>query len=239
MKNVFLIIAVFFVAVTSFGKSNPRILVFTKTAGFHHESIAVGAVAIQKLGTENKITVDTTSDAGAFTDANLKKYDALVFLSTTGDLFDTTQKLALQHFMKAGKGYVGIHGASDAEYKWPWYNKLVGGWFESHPAQQNATLNVVDQTHISTKHLPKQWKRFDEWYNFKNFNKDDVHVLITIDESSYKDGKMGSFHPMAWYHNFEGGRSFYTELGHTDESFAEPLFLQHILGGIQYAIGKK
>lgn len=217
--------------------AQPRVLVFYKTAGFYHKSIEVGLPAIYRLGVENGFLVDSTRDSGAFTDANLKKYAAIIFLSTTGTLFDEAQQKALQHYVHGGGGIVGIHAATDAEYDWPWYNQLMGAWFLSHPKQQTATLNIVDKKHISTRHLPAQWVRKDEWYNFKNISKD-IKVLLTIDEKSYEGGKNGDFHPMAWYHNFEGGRVFYTELGHVDESYTDPLFLKHILGGIRYALGK-
>ncbi|MET3114225.1 cytochrome c [Pedobacter sp. CG_S7] len=215
----------------------PRILVFTKTAGFYHESIPLGVKAIEKLGNENNFEVDTTSNADFFIQDSLKKYAAIVFLHTTGDLLNHYQEAEFERYIQAGGGFMGVHAAADAEYDWGWYNRLVGASFESHPEQQEAVLNVIDQNDPSTSHLPKQWKRKDEWYNFKKISKD-LNILITIDESSYKGGKNGGNHPMAWYHDFEGGRSFYTELGHTDESFQEPMYLKHILGGINYAIGE-
>ncbi len=216
--------------------SKPRILVFTKTAGYHHQSIPLGVAAIQKLGLENDFDVDTTSSADMFQENILGNYSALVFLNTTGPLLDTRQRISLERYIQAGGGYVGIHAATDAEYDWGWYNRLVGAYFESHPQQQEAKLLVVDKNHASTKHLPDVWTRKDEWYNFRKLNKD-LTVLIKIDEKSYEGGTNGDNHPMAWYHEYDGGRAFYTELGHTDESYSDPMYLQHILGGIQYAIG--
>jgi uncharacterized protein len=131
-----------------------------------------------------------------------------------------------------------VHSATDTEYDWPWYGNLVGAYFKSHPAQQEATLHVIDRNFIATKHLPAEWKRFDEWYNFK-WMAPNLHVLITIDEKSYTGGTMNGYHPMSWYHEYDGGRAFYTELGHTDESYADPLYLKHLLGGIKYAMGVK
>ena len=139
------------------------------------------------------------------------------------------QENAFERYIQAGGGFVGIHAATDAEYQWGWYTRLVGAHFLSHPEQQEAVLNVVDKNHISTKHLPDPWKRKDEWYNFKQLNKD-VNVLIKIDEKSYKGGANGDNHPMAWYHEYDGGRAFYTALGHVDESYQEENFLKHILG---------
>ena len=215
-----------------------RILVFSKTAGFHHSSIKVGIAAIQKLGLENKFEVDTTVDAGKFSSKNLKQYAAIVFLNTTGDVLNPGQQAAFEQYIKSGGGYVGIHAATDTEYEWPWYGKLVGAYFINHPKIQMATLNVVNRNTVATKHLPEVWKRKDEWYNFKDISKD-IKVLITIDETSYEGGKNAPNHPMAWYHDYDGGRSFYTELGHVDESYSDPLYLQHLLGGIQYAMGIK
>ncbi|GAA4341209.1 hypothetical protein GCM10023149_53290 [Mucilaginibacter gynuensis] len=219
-------------------KPNPKVLVFCKTAGFHHGSIAVGKVAIQKLGAENKFDVDTTTDAQKFTSDNLKQYAAVIFLNTTGDVLNADEQTAFEKYIKGGGGFVGVHAATDTEYDWAWYGNLVGAYFKSHPAQQEATLNIVDAKNIATKHLPAQWKRKDEWYNYK-WIADNLHVLIKIDETSYTGGENGANHPMAWYHDYDGGRAFYTELGHTDESYADPLYLQHLLGGIKYAIGKK
>jgi glucose/arabinose dehydrogenase/cytochrome c551/c552 len=220
-----------------FAPPKAKILIFTRTAGYHHASIPLGVAAIIKLGQENNFDVDTTSDASKIVEENLKKYNTVVFLSTTGPLLTANERNDFERYIQAGGGYVGIHAAADAEYDWHWYGRLVGGYFLSHPAQQqDAVLHVVDKNHISTKHLPDTWTRKDEWYNYKERNPD-VHVLITLDESTYKGGANGDNHPIAWYHNFEGGRAWYTGLGHVDESYSDPLFLKHILGGILWAIG--
>ena len=189
------------------------------------------------MGEANKFTVEATEDSLAFTVENLSKYKAVIFLSTTGNVLGEAQEKALEKFIQQGGGFVGVHAAADCEYDWPWYVKMVGASFLSHPEQQLAKLQVKDKSHRSTKHLPDTWERKDEWYNFKSMNPD-VKVLITIDENSYKGGKNGDNHPMAWFHDYDGGRAFYTELGHTEESFSEPLYLQHLLGGIQYALKK-
>jgi cytochrome c len=217
-------------------KAQPGILVFALTKGFHHESIPYGLTAIQKLGRENNFLVDTTTDAGYFTDDSLKRYAAVVFLNTTMDVLNAVQQTAFERFIQAGGGFAGIHAAADTEYDWPWYNRLVGAYFQSHPEQQKAVINVKDKSHPSTSMLPDRWERFDEWYNYKSIMPG-LKVLATLDEKSYKGGQNGENHPIAWYHEFDGGRAFYTGLGHTNESYSEPLFLQHLLGGIQYAIG--
>lgn len=214
----------------------PKVLVFYKTAGFFHTSIPTGIAAIKRLGAENDFEVDTTKIAANFNPATLAQYKAVIFLSTTGDVLDAQQQQAFEQYIRAGNGFVGIHAATDTEYDWPWYNKLVGAYFNGHPAIQQATINVVDKKHDATAPLPGSWQRTDEWYNFKDFNPE-VQVLMNLDENTYSGGIHGSSHPIAWYHNYQGGRSFYTAGGHTDESYQEPLFLQHLLGGIQYAAG--
>jgi type 1 glutamine amidotransferase len=223
----------------SFAKPKPKVLIFSKTAGYHHESIAVGIPAIMKLGRENNFDVDTTTNSALFTAANLKQYAAVIFLSTTGDVLNNEQQAVFEKYIQEGHGFVGVHAATDTEYDWPWYGNLVGAYFKSHPSkQQEANLNVVDRGFPATNHLPATWRRLDEWYNFK-WIASDIQVLIKIDEKSYTGGENGDNHPMSWYHNYDGGRSFYTALGHTDVSYSDPLYLKHLLGGIRYAIGKK
>ena len=216
-----------------------RALVFSKTAGFRHSSIPAGIAAIQQLGRENNFAVDATEDASAFTDENLSRYDVVIWLSTTGDVLNDEQQAAFERYIRNGGGYAGVHAASDTEYEWPWYGQLVGAYFASHPAIQQATVRVVDRTHPSTSHLPARWTRTDEWYNYRSNPRGKVHVLATLDERSYNagSGAMGHDHPIAWCHDFDGGRSWYTGGGHTEESFSEPEFLRHLLGGIRTAAG--
>ncbi|AHM60579.1 cytochrome c class I [Flammeovirgaceae bacterium 311] len=216
-----------------------RVLVFSKTGGYRHASIEAGIAAIQQLGQEHNFVVDTTEDASSFRDENLQQYHAVIFLNTTGDVLNHQQQNEFERYIQAGGGYVGIHAAADTEYDWPWYGKLSGAYFESHPNNPNVlkgTFRVLDKNHPATAQLPERWEREDEFYNFKDMNSD-VHVLMDIDEKSYEGGTNGDNHPMAWYHDYDGGRAFYTSVGHTDESFSETLVLQHILGGIQYAMG--
>ncbi|WP_405144117.1 ThuA domain-containing protein [Sphaerisporangium sp. NBC_01403] len=212
-------------------------LVFSKTAGFRHSSIPAGVAAIKKLGQEHGFTVDATEDSGAFTEDNLAKYAVVVFLSTTGDVLDAAQQTAFEHYIEGGGGFAGIHAASDTEYDWPWYGKLVGAYFKQHPAPQQAVVKVEDPAHPSTAGLPDRWSRNDEWYDFRTDPRGTVHVLTSMDETSYSGGTMGADHPNSWCQNYDGGRSWYTALGHTDESFAEPNFLKMLLGGLQTAAG--
>jgi len=217
----------------------PKVLVFSKTMGFKHASIPAGIAALQKLGRENGFEVDTTKNAELFNEENLEQYASIIFLSTTMNVLDHRQEAAFERYIQAGGGYVGIHAAADTEYDWGWYNKLVGAQFLSHPAgTPEADFVIEDNSFIATKHFTDSiWHRADELYNYKKINPD-VNVLMTVDESTYEGGANGDFHPIAWYHDFDGGRAFYTGAGHTDESFLEEDFLKHILGGIQYAIGE-
>ncbi|WP_020529360.1 ThuA domain-containing protein [Flexithrix dorotheae] len=214
-----------------------KVLIFSKTAGYRHNSIEDGIAAIQKLGSENNFIVEATEDASKFTFDNLINYDAVIFLSTTGDVLNSSQQEAFEKYIQNGGGYVGIHAASDTEYNWPWYGELVGAYFDSHPSIQTATIEVADKIHPSTKNLPEYWQRKDEWYNFKGNPRGKVHVLATLDESTYSGGNMGYDHPISWCHPFDGGRAWYTGGGHTKESFTEKEFLDHLLGGILYASG--
>lgn len=222
-----------------------RALVFSKTQGFRHQSIPEGVSALKKLGSKHRFQVYATEDATVFTKESLSKYDVIIMMSTTGNIFDDAQKEAFQEFVRSGKGVVGIHSAADTEYGWPWYNQMMGAQFNHHPHQQTARLKVVDQNHPSTYHLNENWLRTDEWYEYKNFNQD-VNILVQLDETSYdvgtKDGNkagMGDVHPIAWYHEFETGRIFYTGLGHVEEAFEDSDFLNHVYGGIWYAAMKK
>ena len=214
-----------------------RVLVFSKTSGFRHSSIAVGGDAIEQLGIANGFAVDRTEDAAAFTASQLAAYDAVVFLSTTGDVLDPEQQGAFEGYIRNGGGYVGIHSAADTEYDWTWYGGLVGAYFLSHPELQDATLVVEDHVHESTSHLDDTWTRFDEWYDFRDDPRERVHVLLNVDPPTLPDSQMTADHPIAWCHDYDGGHAWYTALGHTDESWADPAFLQHVLGGIRTAAG--
>ena len=235
IKSIILLLAI--VSIYSCSIKEEKVLVFSKTAGYRHGSIASGIKAVEKLGVENGFIVDATEDASFFTEEKLSQYAAVIFMNTTGDVLDAVQQADFERYIQAGGGFVGVHAATDTEYDWPWYNKLVGAYFKGHPKPQEATLNTIDKTHESTKLLDDSWTKKDEWYNFKDINPD-INVLIEIDEKSYKGGTNGEHHPISWYHEYDGGRSFYTEMGHSNETFENPTFLTHLLGGIKYAIGK-
>ncbi|RMG68720.1 MAG: ThuA domain-containing protein, partial [Bacteroidetes bacterium] len=222
-----------------------RLLVFSKTMGYRHQSIAAGQQALFEMAQEHGFQVDTTEDASLFTEENLARYSAIVFLNTTGDVLDPQQQVAFERYIQAGGGYVGIHAATDTEYDWRWYGRLAGAYFASHPNNPNVRdgrMEIVDHQHASTAFFgeEKVWHRTDEFYNFRELytdEKDGIKPLVMIDETSYEGGTNGDFHPMSWYHEFDGGRAWYTNFGHTDETYSEPKFRQHLWGGIQYAVG--
>lgn len=212
------------------------VLVFSKTEGYRHKSIEAGAKALQTLGTQHGFSVELTEDPAVFNDEALTQYAAVVFLNTTGNILDQAQQEAFERYIRGGGGFVGIHAATDTEYDWPWYGELVGARFRDHPEVQEADLIVIDGSHPATAALQSSWRKKDEWYNFKSIQPG-IQVLIEIDESSYEGGGNGPQHPVAWYRNFDGGRSFYTAMGHTGETFRNPLFLHHLVGGIAWAMG--
>lgn len=216
-----------------------RVLVFSKTAGFRHDSIPTGVAALKELGASANITVDATEEPKQFTSNNLARYDAVVFLSTTGDVLNAEQQQAFENYVKGGGGYMGVHAAADTEYDWAFYGGLVGAYFQGHPQIQKATVRAEDHDHPATSHLGEAgWERTDEWYNYRTNPRGQAHVLATLDETTYQGGTMKGDHPIAWCQAYQSGRSFYTGLGHTKESYAEPAFRQHLLGGLRYAAGQ-
>jgi type 1 glutamine amidotransferase len=214
-----------------------RVLVFSRTAGYRHASIANGIALLQTLAGQRGWDLVTTEDPALMRDDTLAAIDVVVFLSTTGDVLDVTQQAALERYVRAGKGWVGVHAASDTEYDWPWYGGLVGAYFNAHPAIQPASIRVEDASHPATRDLPNPWTRTDEWYGFRDNPRARVNVLLSLDEGSYApgDGGMNGDHPIAWYQLYDGGRSFYTALGHTEESYGEAAFVSHLAAGIAWA----
>ncbi|HYG41277.1 MAG TPA: ThuA domain-containing protein [Cytophagales bacterium] len=241
-KIIYGLAIILIIAAFTSGKSAvdpPKVLVFSKTDGFRHSSIEPGKTALKKMAAEKGFTADFTEDATKFVTENLKKYNAVVFLNTTGDVLNNAQQVEFERYIQAGGGYVGIHAATDCEYEWPWYGKLAGAYFLDHPNPDNVQKGkfyVVEKNHWATKGMPDEFERTDEFYSFKQIDPS-IKVLINIDEKSYRGGKNGDNHPMSWYHDFDGGRSFYTAMGHTDETFSESLFLNHLWAGIHYAMG--
>jgi len=242
-----------------------KVLIVGKTYGFRHSHIDDTTNAVIAMGEEHGFTVDVwdppipgrsagqpalslTTTPFTSTEA-LSQYATIMFASPVDGTnnqdpnrprtLDATELAAFQGYIRQGGGFVGLHAATDEMHAVPWFSELTGGSarFRNHPQQQTATMVVESPNHPSTTMLPKEWVRFDEWYNFTSNPREDVHVLITLDESTYSGGSMGADHPIAWCHNFEGGRSWYEGAGHVDSSYADPVFLEHLLGGIEWTAG--
>jgi cytochrome c len=239
IKMLFKAIFMLLFVSTAFAQTKINVLVFSKTAAFRHQSIEAGKTAIAKMAKEKAFGVSFTEDASQFTELNLKKFNTVIFLNTTGDILNNEQQTTFERYIQAGGGYVGIHAATDTEYEWPWYNQLAGAWFLDHPSTPSNVQKgrfFVTQKNEFTAGMPDSFERSDEFYAFKDISPK-INVVLKIDEKSYIGGHNGDNHPMSWYQEFEGGRSFYTAMGHTDETFVEPLFLNHLYAGIKYAAG--
>lgn len=216
------------------------VLVFSKTSGYHHDSIPAGQQAITELGAEHGFDVTITDDASVFTDAGLTPYKTVVFLNTTSGatpILSADQRAAFERYIRRGGGYTGIHSASDTEYDWAWYGQLVGAYFDKHPAIQPLKVQVDDRVHPSTRDLPQTWAMTEEPYDFRTNPRGNVHVLASYDTRSYTGHTMGADHPISWCQNFDGGRSWYTGLGHGASAYSDVNFRSHILGGIEWAAG--
>ncbi|PPK84593.1 hypothetical protein CLV84_3755 [Neolewinella xylanilytica] len=221
-----------------------RALLVTETAGWHHGSITSGIPALEKLAERHQFAIDRQQHALPISDASLEKYDVIIMLNTTGDLFNDEEQAAFERFIQSGKGWVGIHSASDTEYDWAWYTQLVGHMFNVHPHNQTAMLQVRDGNFPGLERWPERMLWTDEWYDFQDATVDDLNYILTVDETTYdatadwgakKTDGMGELHPIAWYHDFDGGRAFYTALGHIDQTFEDAFFLEHLYGGIYWA----
>ncbi|KAI1377083.1 glycosyl hydrolase [Hypoxylon crocopeplum] len=212
------------------------VFVFSKTAGYRHESIPVGIESIRQLGaSSDAFTVDSSEDASLITVKNISRYAAIVFLQTSGDFLNADQLAELQSYVRGGGGFVGIHCAAAGMTNDPWYGQLIGAVFTDHPEPQDGVLAVENRGHVIVSGLPEEWEWFDEWYNFDANPREKVTVLLSINEETYKGGKLGEDHPLAWCREFDGGRSFYTSLGHFEEAYADPAFMDHLLNGILWA----
>ncbi len=250
-KNIFLS-TLFFCFLCNFVSAQGkqfRALLFTKTMGFHHESILEGVTAIRDLGAKHFFDVDWQEDPSKISDDNLKKFDLIIFLNTTGDILNDQQQTAMEKFIQSGKGFVGIHSASDTEYDWEWYTKLVGRSFKIHPTIQSAKLKFTENKFPGLTDFKEDSYWTEEWYDFGPEKISGLQYILTVDESTYnpkvqwgekKSDGMGAMHPIAWYHEFDGGRAFYTALGHMPADYTDRAFLNHVYAGILYAAkGKK
>lgn len=214
----------------------PDLLIFTKTAGFRHSSIPAGVAMFERIASSAGYKIRHTEDATVFHPDSLRRFSVIVFLSTTGNILDASQQEAMEAFMAAGGAFLGVHAAADTEYDWPWYGQMLGARFSSHPDIQQADVVLRDTIHPAVMGLPARWQRRDEWYNFRDMAPG-LSTLLTVDETTYDGGTHGEFHPVSWCHEFGGGRVFYTAMGHTDDSFGEPVFEVHLAGALRWLLG--
>ncbi|MFK0110599.1 ThuA domain-containing protein [Streptomyces sp. NPDC091217] len=210
-----------------------RLLVYTRTTGFRHDSIPDAVTAIRAL---HGYTVDHSEDPKAL-EAPLDGYATVVFLSTSGEVLTPAGRERLVGYVGSGGGFVGVHSAACTEYDWPYYGELLGARFDRHPAFQPGKVVIEDHDHPATRYLPTVWDFTDEWYDFRSSPRGRVRVLAGADESSYEGGGMGADHPLAWCREEGKGRVFYTALGHASEAYRDPGFLTHLRGGIDWAAG--
>jgi len=224
-----------------------KVLMISTTNGWHHDSISEAVPAIRGLAAKHHFDLVWEENIDRmFIEASLEEFDVIMFVLTTGDILDPAQQALMEKFIQSGKGFVGIHSASDTEYEWPWYTRLVGRMFHIHPSIQTGRLSVVDRNFPGVERMPDRFWVTDEFYEFGEDKSEGLNTILTIDEHSYdpvadwgpgnKSGKgMGDFHPISWYHKFDGGRAFYTALGHVPALFTDDLFLEHLYGGIYWA----
>lgn len=214
------------------------VLIFSKTQGYRHESIPAAVAAVTRLARAYGLPVEATEDASRFRPEVLSRLQAVVWLSTMGRVLNAEQRRAFEQFVRQGGAYVGIHAASACEEDWDWYGKLVGARFTQHPELQPARVLVEDHVHPATRHLGTTWLRSDEWYDFDRNPRAYVRVLLSADEASYQGSGMSGNHPLAWCHELQGGRSFYTALGHASADYDDPAFLAHLAGGLGWALNR-
>jgi type 1 glutamine amidotransferase len=223
-------------------RARPSVLYLTHSAGFKHDVLPLSEQILKQIGERSgAFEVTATQDCSALSRDGLKPYDVVVFY-TTGELpISDAQKKAFLDFIRAGKGFVGIHSATDTFYKWPEYGELIGGYFDQHPWHQEVTVNVEDQRHPATQHLGKSFKITDEIYQFKDFSRGRVHVLLSLDANSVDLNKPAVHRTdkdfaLAWWRNYGKGRVFYTALGHRPEVWQDERFQQHLLGAVRWAM---
>jgi len=210
--------------------------VFSKTAGWHHESINEGVIALRELGRLHNFEVFWTEDPKRiFTDEALAKHAVVIFLMTTGDALNPEQQAAFERYIRAGRGYVGVHSATDTEYDWPWYTKMLGHMFVRHPLIQTATVKVESREFPGMERFPARFLTTEEWYEFDASRSSSLRYLLSVDESTYQPAQKSSFHPISWYHEYDGGRAFYTALGHLPATYSDAQFTHHLFGGIYWA----
>ena len=214
------------------GNNSYSVLVITETKGWVHDSIESGLKLIQNIGNKNNFNVYHSDNSSVITYKNLKEIKTIIFLNTTEEILTDVEQKVMESFIKSGKGFVGVHAAADTEYNWQWYGKLVGAYYRNHPEVMNGKILTIN--HKITNHLDSEWEIEEEWYNFDYVNYD-INILLHLDEDSYIGGEHPDYHPITWYHEYDGGRSFYTGLGHTKEVYDDERFIKLLEKGILYA----
>ena len=222
---------------TSASVEAARVLVFSRTAGFRHDSIPVAIETLKALGAQEGITVEASEDPELFNDATLAGYTAVVFNSTTREVLDASQQAAFERYVAAGGGFMGVHAAADSGYTWPWYGDLVGAWFARHP-EGLQSVRVVFEGDAGPDGL-REWQVTDEIYDYRRNPRAHVRVTASIDPASHPDGRMGDDHPIAWCHRNAGGPAWYTGLGHDPALYADPVFRAHLLRGLAWMTGRR
>jgi len=224
-------------------QSRPQVLYVTQSAGFAHPVLPLTEEVLPAIGRQHDaFDIDITRDASILTTDTLKRYDAVVFY-TTGELpMNADQQTAFLQFIRNGGGFVGIHSATDTFYGWPEYGELLGGYFDNHPWREEVSVRVEDRTHPATKHLDERFQINDEIYQFKQWSRDRVNVLMSLDTQSV-DTTQDSVHrsdndfALTWSHSYGKGRVFYTALGHEEAVWQDDRFQRLIVNGIVWAIG--
>jgi type 1 glutamine amidotransferase len=209
-----------------------RLLLFTRTTDYRHDSIPAGVAMVEAIGAQDGFDVDAHDDPTAFEPANLKRYDVVIWLSTAGTILTEPQRDAFERWLSSGGAFAGIHSATASEYDWPAFEAIIGARFDNHPEPQRATIMLEDRDHPSTAHLEPTWEWDDEWYNFRANPRGRVRVLARVDEATYTGGAMGRDHPVAWCGRYGDGQTWYTALGHAIEAYHDPVFIEHVRGGI-------
>lgn len=248
LVKIWVLLCFIFSCGCAFAQKQFKAFLVTKTMGWQHASGHYGVEALKKMADRNNFELVIQEDHNAINDKNLEQYQVIIFLNTTGNILDSAQQKAIERFIQKGKGFVGIHSASDTEYDWPWYNELVGRMFYIHPVIQTARLQVIDENFPGMKTFKTGQLWTDEWYQFGPEKSNNLKYILSVDEKTFnpkvqwgekKAEGMGSFHPISWYHNFDGGRAFYTALGHLPAIYTDQQFLDHLFGGIYWAALEK
>lgn len=215
----------------------PAVLLFSKTNGYiHKEALPAAAEAFREIAGRRGWSIFATTSSAIYNDADLAQFDAVIWNNVSGDVLSEEQRAAFQRYIENGGGFVGVHGAGgDRHYAWSWYpDTLLKARFIGHPMNpqfQSATLHIENRDDPILQGLDATWTREDEWYSFEQSPRaHGVQVLATVDEATYQPEvfgfslRMGADHPVIWKHCAGKGRVFYSALGHTAESYAEPKY---------------